>query len=118
MPVTKSNKTRDRLAYLRDNLCLKWEEIAAMPEFNHPLRIPQRTLYMIYIGKRAVPKKYCRQLGEPETAPAPVCSACGKVHAYDRACEMQVIVKPKPVPRKRKQKARYPRFYAWLWEQF
>jgi len=48
---------------------------------------------------------------------APACSSCGKVHAYDRACEMQVIIKEKPKPKKPKRIGRYPRYYAWMFEQ-
>ena len=100
--VTKSNATRDRLKHLRDNLSLKWEDIAAMPEFNHPKRIPQQTLYMIYAGERDVPKKFRKQLGEPETAPAPVCTnpnceGYGEPHVYD--CRTQAV-KKKAKPRR------------------
>ena len=77
MSVTKSNAIRDELAYLRDNLCLKWREIAKRQKFKG---IPIQTLSMIYLGKRGVPKRYREQLGIPETQLAPVCPVHGVVH--------------------------------------
>jgi len=90
---------------LRDTYGLKWSEIIEIPKF---ASIPLRTLSMIYLGKRGVPKKYREQLGEPIIIPTVACSACGKVHSYDRACEMRVILKPK-VRRK-------PRIYRDLYD--
>jgi len=75
--VTESNAIRDELADLRDNLCLKWREIAKRQKFKG---IPIQTLSMIYLGKRGVPKRYREQLGIPDTAPAPVCPSCNVVH--------------------------------------
>ena len=94
MSVTKSNAIRDELVDLRDNLCLKWRDIAKMPKFKG---IPIQTLSMIYLGKRDVPKKFRKQLGEPATAPAPVCLVHGVVHCFD--CRTQTVRKqPKPRP--------------------
>jgi len=113
--VTKSNKTMNRLIYLRDKQCLKWSEIAAMPEFAK-IGIPQQTLFMIYKGERDVPKKYRKALGEPETVTVSACSACGKAHNIDRACELEVTIKAKSKPRQREKKERYPEYYAWMFE--
>lgn len=113
MPITKSNKTRTRLMHLRDNLCLKWEEIAAMPEFNHPERIPQQTLYMIYSGQREVPRKFRVQLGEPAKVSVPVCPVHGVPHCFD--CQTQTV-KSKAEPKPPKQAARLPRYKSWLWD--
>jgi len=107
MQVTKSNTTRDELIKLKDTDMLKWSEIMQIAKFRG---IPKRTLSMIYLGKRDVPKKFRRQLGEPDTAPAPVCTACGKVHAIDRACELTVTVRRKGKPRKRQIR------WGWLWD--
>jgi len=47
-------------------------------------------------------------LGLPALVPTVACSACGDVHAYDRACEMTVIIRPKT--------QRKPRAYKDLWD--
>lgn len=56
-------------------------------------------------------------LNIPKYKPAPICTACGSVHSYDRACEMVVTVKPKREKKEPKQKKRYPRFTAYWFEK-
>ena len=90
--------------YVRDKLCLKWDEIAEMPEFRG---IPKQTLNQIYHGKRDVPKKYRARLGEPDTAPAPVCAVHGVVHCYD--CAKQVVKDRDAKPKEYKR-------WGWLWD--
>ena len=110
--LTKCKGTQECLIRLRDTYGLTWAEILEFPEY---APIPLPTLSMIFHGKRGVPKKFREQLGEPITAPAAVCSACGGVNVIDRACELRVTVKRKPTAPK--QAKRYPRFYAWIAEQ-
>lgn len=94
--LTKCKGTREKLIALRDTYGLKWSEILEIYPFSE---LPPQTLSMIYHGKRKVPKVYCELLGEPVTAPAPVCtnSDCegyGKPHTWD--CRTQTIrSKPK-----------------------
>lgn len=93
---------------------VSWRNMAKLPEYK---TIPAGTLCAIAKGKR-VPDKHKKQLGLPYSLLTTVCSAgCGEVHSIDRACEMQVTVRPKPVPRARKQPERWPENkHGWLWD--
>ena len=71
---------------LRDRYGLSWPKIAKIPKFKG---IPIQTLSMVYHGKRAVPKKYRRQLGVPSMATVPVCPEHGEPHCYD--CQTQTV---------------------------
>lgn len=93
--LTKCKGVKDELTALRDTYGLKWSEILEIPRFAD---IPLPTLSMIYLGKRDVPKKYRKQLGEPETTEVPVCPIHGDAHTYD--CTKQTV-KAKSEPRRK-----------------
>ena len=77
MPVTICDTIARRLKELHDTQLLSWQEIADRDDYRG---IPRGTLCSIAHGK-PVPKKWRKQLGLPELAPAPVCVSCGSVHA-------------------------------------
>jgi len=87
---------------------MKWDEIAALSEFSN-IGIPKGTLHSIYKGVRDVPKEYRRALGEADIVEVPACSACGKAHNIDRACELELSIRQ---PRKPKEYKRP----GWLWD--
>ena len=101
--LTKCKGTRDELRTLRDTYGLKWSQILEIPKYS---LIPLQTLSMIYLGKRNVPKKYRKQLGEPLLISTAACIECGIVHVGK--C-------PKPKPWKQPKKYRLG--YAWIFEQ-
>ena len=98
-------------AHIKELRALKipWRKISRMYA-----DIPPGSLQMWVDGKRELADEHKVKLGLPIKIPTIPCSACGKVHSYDRACEKVVVIKDKPKPKK--QRPRYPRYYCWLWE--
>jgi len=109
-----SERERLSLAALNSIGNMSWPKIARLPRYS---QIPMTSLYMWVKGKRPLSDEHKQRLGIPYERLAPACSSCGKVHAYDRACEMQVIIKEKPKPKNPKRIDRHPRYYAWIFEQ-
>lgn len=106
--LTDCEGTQAKLKLLRDTHGLTWSQIAKIPLFKN---IPLATLSMIYHGKRAVPKIYRTQLGEPETVTVPVCPKHGVAHCYD--CQTQTVRRKAKL---KKQPDRLPRYTGWLWD--
>ena len=90
---------------------MSWRGIAALPAFKE-IGIPFGTLCTIASGG-IVPKRWLRKLNLPYELPAPVCPIHNIVEQYD--CRTQVV-RAKPKPKQKKQRDRYPRYYAWLFE--
>ena len=96
---------------LRNTFSLSWRKIACTPKYRG---IPAGTLCAFYKGEKEIPVKYRARLGIPYELPAPACPTHGIVHCYDCTKE---TVKPKTQRKVWKQPKRYPRGYAWLFEQ-
>ena len=69
---------------LKDTYGLTWAQITRISDF---YGIPKRTLSAIYSGKRGVPRKWRKRLGEPELVLVPL------ERVYDPLTQ---VVKPKP----------------------
>lgn len=97
--VTTSDIVREILKGLHDTSGLSWRKISNLSQYKG---IPFGTLCAIANGAD-VPHKWKPHFGLPALVPTVACSACGRVHAIDRACEMVVTVRQKrkaPSPKK------------------
>jgi len=81
-----------------------WPEIARLPRY---WQIPMTSLYMWAVGRRDLANVHKIKLGIPVKVLTVPCSACGDVHAIDRACQKTVIVRTKRKPRE------YKDLWAW-----
>ena len=81
---------REALKMLHDTSGLSWRKIAQMPKYRG---IPAGSLCSFATGKKDLANEYKARLGIPFETLAPACSACGQVHAIDKACQKVVTVR-------------------------
>jgi hypothetical protein len=87
----------DLYGYVQKERHLKRSLRAIAEDFGEPIK--HSDIQRILQGVYPVSPEKRTALGLPATAPAPVCTACGQVHAIDRACVLRVTVRAQPKAR-------------------